>query len=71
MLRIITILTLALLFTAGALWAKDFGTAGGKGKMERQSASGKSDWVKFNPRHSYSFSETAEGKKYTDVGRAA
>ena len=65
MLARIAIITLALFITAGTLWAKDFGTAGGKGRIERQTASGKSEWVKFNPRYSYTFSENAGGKKYT------
>jgi hypothetical protein len=65
MVHRIAVITLVIFFSAGLLWAKDFGTASGSGKIERLKASGDSEWVKFAPRYSYAYSEIIGEKNYT------
>jgi len=65
-LRRIAIIALAIyLIAAGSLWAQELGSASGKGKIERATVSGNSEWVSFFPRYSFAYSEMIGGKKFT------
>ena len=67
MLNRIAVLVLACCVWAGALQAQEVGSAGGKGKIERivDPRTGQTEWVEFQPRHSYAYSEVAAEKKFT------
>jgi hypothetical protein len=61
------LLVLACCVWAAALQAQEAGSASGKGKIERivAPATGQTEWVEFQPRHSYAYSETTNEKKFT------
>lgn len=60
------VLVLACCVWAGTLAAQEVGSASGKGKIERivDPRTGQTEWVEFQPRHSYAYSETAAEKKF-------
>jgi hypothetical protein len=67
MLKRTAVLGLACCVWACALHAQEVGGAGGKGKIERivDPKTGQTEWVEFQPRHSYAYSETTNGKTFT------
>lgn len=63
---------IAVLFLVCVVWtcvlqAQEVGSASGKGKIERivVPATGQTEWVEFQPRYSYAYSETMGEKKLT------
>ncbi|HWM91360.1 MAG TPA: hypothetical protein VN493_11385 [Thermoanaerobaculia bacterium] len=67
MLNRIAVLALACFVWAGALQAQEAGSASGKGTMERivDPRTGQSEQVTFQPRHSFAYSGTVAGMKFT------
>ena len=63
----IAVLGLACCVWAGGLQAQQAGSASGKGTIERivDPKTGQGEKVEFLPRHSYAYSETVGGKKFT------
>jgi hypothetical protein len=63
----IAVVVLACVVWACALQAQEAGSASGKGKIERivDPKTYQTEWVEFQPRHSYAYTETTNGKPFT------